>query len=64
MIMNLYGAPTTLYVGDDRTDEDVFAILRPSDVPIRVGRSGKSQARYYLQGQKQVNELLRRLTCK
>lgn len=31
------GAATTIFVGDDHTDEEVFAAMRPDDVGIRVG---------------------------
>lgn len=31
------GAATTVYVGDDVTDEDAFAVLAPTDLGIKVG---------------------------
>jgi trehalose-phosphatase len=33
------GALTTVLVGDDTTDEDAFARLRPGDIAIKVGDS-------------------------
>ena len=32
-----HGAATVVFVGDDRTDEEVFATLAPGDVSVRVG---------------------------
>lgn len=32
-----HGAATVVFVGDDRTDEEVFASLHPGDVSVRVG---------------------------
>lgn len=50
-----------LYVGDDRTDEDVFALERPDLLSVRVGRSRNSRARFYLRDQVEVDSLLERL---
>lgn len=56
------GCDRAIYVGDDETDEDVFA-LRPSArfLTIRVGASPSSAAAYYLQGQAGVDGLMRHL---
>jgi trehalose 6-phosphate phosphatase len=53
---------TALYVGDDGTDEDVFA-MGPEDrlLAIRVGWKRGSRARYFIRGQAQADTLLRRL---
>lgn len=48
----------TLAVGDDRTDEDMFAQLGPDAWTVRVGR-GKSGARFYLPGPEHLHFLLR-----
>jgi trehalose 6-phosphate phosphatase len=50
-----------LYVGDDETDEDVFAAgdAEPSLFTIRVGRKIGSRAGYYLRNQEEIDELLR-----
>lgn len=49
-------AEATLFVGDDVTDEDVFAV--PHLVSVRVGRSASSRARYFVPGQADVDRLL------
>jgi trehalose 6-phosphate phosphatase len=46
-------------LGDDTTDEDVFAAVRRRGLAIRVGPAGASQADYYLGGQSQVTRFLR-----
>ncbi len=46
-----------LYVGDDRTDEDVFRIMPNSSYPVIVQseeKSGQTHARYRLNSQKEV----------
>jgi len=56
------GRPRALYVGDDATDEDVFALSpRRGVMTVRVGRSVTSRARYFLRGQAEMDELLRAL---
>lgn len=53
--------PTTLYVGDDRTDEDVFA-LDGDMVGLRVGATAEpTAARYCLRDQAGIDELLAQL---
>jgi trehalose 6-phosphate phosphatase len=52
--------PQALYAGDDRTDEDVFAL--DGVIGVRVGpEAGTSAARYCLRDQAQVDDLLERL---
>jgi trehalose 6-phosphate phosphatase len=56
------GCDTAIYVGDDETDEDVFALDQPGRLlSIRVGRSRSSAATYFVQGQRVVDDLLRAL---
>jgi trehalose 6-phosphate phosphatase len=46
-----------LYVGDDVTDEDAFAIGLPTVIGVRVG-PGRSRAPYRLASQDRIDELL------
>ena len=56
------GCDTALFVGDDETDEDVFALERPGRlVSVRVGAAHGSQASYCLTSQDEIDELLRAL---
>ena len=56
------GCDTAIYVGDDKTDEDVFG-HRPQWplLGIRVGHSRTSGAAYYIRGQVEIDLLLRAL---
>jgi trehalose 6-phosphate phosphatase len=49
-----------LYVGDDLSDEVAFAAL-PRGVTVRIGKPGKTSARYWLRDPEEVRELLERL---
>jgi len=51
-----------LYVGDDETDEDAFA-LKGNIVAVRIGQKQRSHARYYLRKQTEI-EMLLELLCK
>jgi trehalose 6-phosphate phosphatase len=51
------GAEATLYLGDDRTDETVFALLGPADVGVKVG-PGETQARYRVADPVAAREIL------
>jgi trehalose-phosphatase len=50
-----------IYVGDDRTDETAFTALQAQGITIRVGRSHKTQAKYYLKGQWETSRFLRHI---
>ena len=50
-----------LYVGDDETDEDVFALRDSRILTVRVGKKNGSSARYFLKRQAEITELLRLL---
>jgi trehalose 6-phosphate phosphatase len=53
------GCDITLYVGDDETDEDVFAMEEPGRLlTIRVGESRRSLASYFVTTQTDVDRLL------
>jgi trehalose 6-phosphate phosphatase len=50
---------TAIYVGDDETDEDVFALDQPGRLlTVRVGPKRLSQASYFLKNQAALDELL------
>lgn len=53
------GADSALFVGDDETDEDVFALT--GNVPVfgvRVEPSERSAARYFIENQERIDEFL------
>ena len=50
-----------LYVGDDVTDEDVFALRDTRILTVRIGRKKGSSARYFLNRQAEIAEVLRLL---
>jgi trehalose 6-phosphate phosphatase len=51
-----------LYVGDDETDEDVFALGKPGRLlTVRVGEDVSSQASFYIKDQASIDALLERL---
>lgn len=48
-----------IYIGDDDTDEDVFALNRPEKLlTVRVGRRRDSAAAYYLRSRAEVDDIL------
>lgn len=51
------GAECVVFIGDDTTDENVFAMLGPSDIGIKVG-PGDSAARYRVEDISDVVEVL------
>ena len=53
-------ATTVLGIGDDRTDEDLFAAMPPEGITIRVG-PGPTRARFRLESVAAVRALLRSL---
>ncbi len=51
-----------IYVGDEKTDEDVFALAaRGRYLTIRVGASKTSRAEFYLHDQREIDRLLKTL---
>jgi trehalose 6-phosphate phosphatase len=58
ILNNLQGKYLPICVGDDITDESVFSTLYREGITVRVGRSKRSAARYYLKGQKEVLRFL------
>lgn len=57
-LMRRLNVTTALYVGDDVTDEDVFALPDARIVTVRIGRKRGSRAQFYLTDQGQVARLL------
>lgn len=59
-----FRCPAALFLGDDDNDEDVFALsARGGVLGIRVGRSSRSRADYFIPRQSAVNALLMRLVA-
>lgn len=54
-------ARRVLFVGDDVTDEDAFALPRPRFVSVRVGHTAQTGARYFVPDQRAVDLILREL---
>jgi len=50
-----------IYVGDDQTDETAFKSLRKKGITIRVGKSKKTFADYYLKGYWEISRLLQQV---
>lgn len=51
-----------IYIGDDETDEDVFALRGHGRVlTIRVGANRDSLARYYIRNQREIDRLIQTL---
>jgi len=54
-----FGVTRALFAGDDLTDEEAFHSLDHARVmTIRVGRSARSSAEYYLRSQNEIDDLL------
>ncbi|RMF91978.1 MAG: trehalose-phosphatase [Candidatus Schekmanbacteria bacterium] len=50
-----------IYIGDDKTDEDAFKVLNKKGLCIRIGRSKKTFANYYLKNTAETVKFLERL---
>jgi trehalose-phosphatase len=51
-------------IGDDSTDETLFEVFRESGVTIRVGRSRRTSAAYYLRSQGEVRLFLEQIRAR
>lgn len=47
------------FVGDDETDEDVFGLTEGLAMGVRVGRHAESRARYFINHQGEIEDILR-----
>ena len=61
-LIRISAAPGAVYVGDDLTDEDAFALPHTGLMPIRVGHGQPTAARFYLIRQYEIIRLLGELT--
>lgn len=50
-----------IYIGDDRTDETAFEALHKTGITIRIGKSKRTFADYYLKGHLEVTRLLKQI---
>jgi len=57
-LLNISGAPSVLYVGDDVTDEDVFRLRRDDVLTVRVERAADSAAEFFLHHRLDMVQLL------
>lgn len=48
-----------IYVGDDITDEFAFLAIKQKGLTIRIGASNKTEAKYYLKYQREINKFLK-----
>jgi trehalose 6-phosphate phosphatase len=52
-------ADAALFVGDDATDEDIFAIDDPARLlSVRIGHRSDSAAPYFLKSRREIDDLL------
>jgi trehalose-phosphatase len=59
-----WGCDTALYVGEDETDGDVFALDQPGELlAVRVGQDRAARASFYLRNQAEIDRLLRVLVA-
>lgn len=60
-LLRRLGCDRALFVGDDQTDEDAFALATtPAVLAVRVGWSRSSRAPYFIRGQGSIDGLLAR----
>lgn len=60
-LMNELKLSCAIYVGDDDTDEDVFALPESHILTIRVGKKINSRARFFLKQQTEINRLIKHM---
>jgi len=55
--------PLSVYLGDDRTDEDAFSTLDGKGITVFVGKPRKSKAKFFLKDVSEVAVFLNRLSA-
>ncbi len=50
-----------IFIGDDITDETAFSALKGKGITIRVGRSTKTNAKYYIRSQKEIDKFFKNI---
>lgn len=50
-----------IYIGDDYTDETAFKSFHKKGITIRIGKSKKTSANYFLRGQWEISKLLQQI---
>ena len=60
VLAELPGSPVPVYLGDDTTDEGAFAAI-PRGISVCVGRTGRTQARFFLRNPQEVMTFLANL---
>lgn len=50
-----------IYIGDDKTDEDAFKVVKNKGLTIFVGKPKPSYAQYYLKNTREVTQFLKRI---
>ena len=53
------GIGSAFYIGDDDTDEDVFSLPNTRILSVRVGKKASSQAQYFIDGQSDIDRVLK-----
>ena len=60
-LQKIYQPRITIYLGDDRTDEEAFAVLGKKDMAIAVGKNRRTRAGYSLKNPSAVKRFLSKL---
>ncbi len=60
-LMEQSGSKFAFYIGDDFTDEDIFGLLDSRILTVRVGKKDRSQAKYYIHKQKEIDAVIQKI---
>lgn len=60
-LAGLFSEAQVIAIGDDKTDEDMFRVMKRQGITIRVGYSRKSIAQYYFKSTEEVREFLKKI---